>query len=173
MYAQDFDERYLGFYSGSDRKILLYPYTRSGQNNAQAGGGQVWFCPSTRNPAAEASYGFNANLNFVALGAIANVAQTVQLCDAGLNEGNPATWPMRFPLLSTHVFPPSTIYRSSIGRPNPRHQDGLMVCFMDGHVKFTRMGPPFYPADPSRPGWGNGITDPTNPAYANQLWDLN
>src|SRR6476646_6784641 len=63
MYAQDYDETYMGFYAGIDRKVLLYPYTKSGQNNAQLGSGQVWFCPSTRTPNTEASYGFNANLN--------------------------------------------------------------------------------------------------------------
>src|SRR6187455_2341344 len=49
MYAQDYDEVFLGFWPGIDRKILLYPYTKSGANNAQLDANQIWFCPSVKN----------------------------------------------------------------------------------------------------------------------------
>src|SRR5688572_20806849 len=48
MYVQDHDEQFFGFYPGIDRKMLLYPYTKSGQNNAQRNAGQIWYCPSVR-----------------------------------------------------------------------------------------------------------------------------
>jgi prepilin-type N-terminal cleavage/methylation domain-containing protein/prepilin-type processing-associated H-X9-DG protein len=165
MYAQDNDERYIGFLPGSDRKQLLYPYTRSGRANAEAGGGQVWYCPSTKNAGQEASYGFNTLMNFVSLGQVTTPAETVALCDAGINDEGQL-------ILSTHAFPPSAVSFPGIGRPNPRHSEGLNVGWMDGHAKYVRMAPPFYPDVPGK--WrGNKVTDPNSPEYKDALWDLN
>jgi len=164
MYAQDYDERFIGFYSGSDRKVLLHPYTRSGRNNQDAGGGQLWYCPSTARVGQEASYGFNTMMNWVSLAQIASPAETVALCDAGVNDDVA-------PILSTHAFPPSALTTPGIGRPNPRHSNGVSVGFMDGHAKWMRVAPPLYPDVPGK--WkGNGITDPAHPEYKNALWDL-
>jgi prepilin-type N-terminal cleavage/methylation domain-containing protein/prepilin-type processing-associated H-X9-DG protein len=164
MYAQDYDERFIGYYVGSDRKQLLYPYTKSGRENAEAGGNQLWFCPSTGNAGKEASYGFNALMNFVSLAQIRTPAETVALCDAGIND-------QLQPILSTHAFPPSAVSFPGIGRPNPRHSDGVNVGFMDGHAKWMRMTPPFYPDVPGK-WFGNKIIDPRDPEYRDQLWDL-
>jgi prepilin-type N-terminal cleavage/methylation domain-containing protein/prepilin-type processing-associated H-X9-DG protein len=164
MYAQDYDERFIGWYPGIDRKVLLYPYTKSGQNNAQAGGNQLWFCPSTGRVGTEASYGFNTLINFVSLGQVASPAETVAICDAGIGDDLK-------PILSTHAFPPSSPTSPGIGRPNPRHSNGVSVGFMDGHAKWMRMTPPFYPDVPGV--WtGNKITNPNSPEYKDQLWDL-
>jgi prepilin-type N-terminal cleavage/methylation domain-containing protein/prepilin-type processing-associated H-X9-DG protein len=164
MYAQDYDERFIGWYSGIDRKVLLYPYTKSGQNNAQAGGNQLWYCPSTTRIGTEASYGFNTYMNFVSLAQVTTPAETVGLCDAGIND-------QYQPILSTHVFPPSAPSTPGIGRPNPRHSTGVNVGFMDGHSKWMKMTPPFYPDVPGK--WlGNRVTDPNDPEYRDELWDL-
>jgi prepilin-type N-terminal cleavage/methylation domain-containing protein/prepilin-type processing-associated H-X9-DG protein len=164
MYAQDYDDRYIGYYAGSDRKQLLYPYTRSGRNNTEAGGGQLWHCPSAKNAGVEASYGFNAVVNWVSLAQVTTPSDTVALCDAGINDDGKS-------ILSTHVFPPSAMTFPSIGRPNPRHSEGVSVAFMDGHAKWMRMTMPLYPDVPGK--WrGNQILDPTHPEYKDAMWDL-
>jgi prepilin-type N-terminal cleavage/methylation domain-containing protein/prepilin-type processing-associated H-X9-DG protein len=161
MYMQDYDETFFGYWPGIDRKILLYPYTKSGQNNAQLDSNQVWFCPSVKNRTAQASYGFSSSLNFVSLAAIQQPSDTVAICDAGLDSAG-------LPLLATHVMSPAKAVNASNGRPDPRHAGGVTVGFVDGHVKWTRMSPPFYyPAA----RWGNNLTDPNDPNYTDQLWD--
>ena len=160
MYAQDYDEQMFGFYAGSDRKILLYPYTKSGANNAQLDNNQIWFCPSTKDRT-QASYGFNSNLNFMSLAAFPTPSDTVMVCDAGLNSAGAS-------ITSTHVMSPGKATNATNGRPNPRHSNGVMVAFLDGHVKWTRYNMPFYP-DSSR--WGNALIDPNDANYTDQLWD--
>lgn len=161
MYAQDYDETFFGYWAGIDRKVLLYPYTKSGQSNAQLDSNQVWFCPSVKNRATQASYGFSSSLNFVTLATIQQPTDTVTVCDAGLNSAGQA-------ITATHVMSPAKPANATNGRPDPRHAGGVTVGFVDGHVKWTRMSPPFYP-DASR--WGNGLTDPNDPNYTDQLWD--
>ena len=161
MYAQDYDEQLFGFWPGIDRKQLLYPYTKSGASNADLSPNQVWYCPSVRNRTAQASYGMSSSMNFVTLAAVTQPVETVLVCDAGLNSAGQA-------ITATHVMSPAKPANATNGRPDPRHSGGVTVGFMDGHVKWTRMGVPFYP-DPSR--WGNGITDPNDPNYTDQLWD--
>jgi len=161
MYAQDYDEQFFGFYAGSDRKILLYPYTKSGASNAQLDTNQIWFCPSVKDRIGQASYGFNSNLNFMAMAAFQTPTETVMVCDAGLNSAGSS-------ITATHVMPPGKAVNATNGRPNPRHAGGTMVAYLDGHVKWTRMSVPFYP-DASR--WGNALTDPNDPNYTDQLWD--
>jgi prepilin-type N-terminal cleavage/methylation domain-containing protein/prepilin-type processing-associated H-X9-DG protein len=163
MYAQDWDEGFIGFYAGSDRKILLYPYLKSGMNNAQTDANQVWHCPSNAVEDS-ASYGWSSLLNFRPLAEIATPAETVGITDAGINDDLK-------PRTATHVMPPSTLTNTTLCRPNPRHAGGVTVGWMDGHAKWTKMTPPFYPDVPGK--WmGNGVTDPTSPNYKDQLWDL-
>ncbi len=165
MYAQDYDEMFFGYYAGIDRKMLLYPYTKSGQINADTKRDQVWFCPSTKNPDKEAGYGFNTFLNFQSMAAFGTPAERVMLCDTGLKDTAAGV----VLDLRTQVNAPSVVPSGSPSRPNPRHTNGLMVGLLDGHVKFMRMQRPFYPDTPDK--WhGNGITDPTNPDYVDQMW---
>lgn len=159
MYADDNRETFLGYWAGIDRKILLYPYTASGKNNAQLDRDQLWTCPSVTGTN-QASYGFSSSLNFVRLSAFQRPDDTVMLCDAGVNSAG-------LPITATHCMPPSKAMNASNGRPQPRHSDGVLVAWMDGHVSWTRMEMPFY-SDSSQ--WGNGITDPTAAGYTDQQW---
>lgn len=169
LYADDY-VRHVTFSGGVDRKTLLYPYLKQGTNNADTAEGQVWNCPSNqRQQLVSAGYGFNTLMNNVHVSIIRNPTDTVDVGDAGVNNivaGVPTY------LLSTHMMPPSTIQNATLGRPNPRHQDGkaVNVGFMDGHAAPTPMAPPFYPGLAGV--WlGNGITDPADPNYKDQIWD--
>jgi len=164
LYSDDFS-RHVTFSGGVDRKTLLYPYLQQGTNNADTTGGQVWSCPSNRQQTNAAGYGFNTLMNNVYVSIIRNPTDTVDIGDAGLNA--PGTY-----ILSTHLMPPSTVQNATLGRPNPRHQDGksVNIGFMDGHSSATPVTAPFYPGLAGV--WlGNGITDPGDPNYKDQLWD--
>jgi prepilin-type N-terminal cleavage/methylation domain-containing protein/prepilin-type processing-associated H-X9-DG protein len=169
LYADDFS-RHVTFSGGVDRKTLLYPYLRQGTNNADTAEGQVWNCPSNqRQQLTAAGYGFNTLMNNVFVSIVSKPTETVDIGDAGINtvsNGVPIY------ILSTHLMPPSTAQNATLGRPNPRHQDGkaVNVGFMDGHASATLVTAPFYPGLAGI--WlGNGITDPADPNYKDQLWD--
>ncbi|MFA6546596.1 MAG: type II secretion system protein [Limisphaerales bacterium] len=168
LYADDY-ARHVPFVTGSDRKMLLYPYLKQGSNNSDTADGQVWNCPSNRQQTNSAGYGLNSLLNNVFVSIIRNPTETVDITDAGINNvvGGVPTY-----ILSTHAMPPSTVQNASLGRPNPRHQDGkaVNVGFMDGHAVPTLVQAPFYPGLAGV--WlGNGITNPDNPSYKDQMWD--
>jgi prepilin-type N-terminal cleavage/methylation domain-containing protein/prepilin-type processing-associated H-X9-DG protein len=159
MYAEDNRETFIGFWTGIDRKMLLYPYTASGKNNAQLDPNQLWHCPSV-TLTNQASYGFSSSLNFVRLASIVRADDVVMACDAGVNSAGA-------PITATHCMSPAKAVNAINGRPNPRHSKGVLVAWMDGHVSWMRMQMPFY-SDPST--WGNGITDPANPNYTDHQW---
>jgi prepilin-type N-terminal cleavage/methylation domain-containing protein/prepilin-type processing-associated H-X9-DG protein len=164
MYAQDYDEGLIGFYSGSDRKILLYPYIKQGTSNADRSSVDIWRCPSNATPTLSASYGFNVNTNWAFLSEFATVSETVLMADNGLNDN-------KLPVTATHLWPPSRFGSAgSESRPVARHSEFVTIGFLDGHAKAMKMTPPFYPG-PVGVWKGNGITDPTNPNYKDQLWD--
>ncbi|MCC6239029.1 MAG: prepilin-type N-terminal cleavage/methylation domain-containing protein [Phycisphaerales bacterium] len=163
MYAQD-HKVFIGWSAVVDRKQLLYPYLQQGRNNADVDARHIWHCPNNTQPAIEASYGFNANLNWVKLSRIRQWSQTVAVCDGGLLDN-------RSPTLITHCFPPSRLTAPNVVRPNPRHRSDVNVAMVDGHVERWAMIDPFYPALTG--GWlGNGIIDPNHPDYRDQMWDL-
>ncbi len=169
LYSEDYS-RHVTFSGGVDRKTLLFPYLQQGQNNADVSDGQVWNCPSNqRQQLVAAGYGFNTLMNNVYVSIIRNPTETVDIGDAGINNfsAGVATY-----ILSTHLMPPSTVQNATLGRPNPRHQAGrgVNVGYMDGHSAPTLIEPPFYPGLVGV--WlGNGITDPADPNYKDQLWD--
>lgn len=169
LYSEDFS-RHVTFSGGVDRKTLLFPYLQQGANNADTTNNQVWNCPSNqRQQAASAGYGFNTLLNGVYVSIIRNPTDTVDIGDAGVNNivGGVPTY-----ILSTHLMPPSTVQNTTLGRPNPRHQEGksVNIGFLDGHAAPTLVSAPFYPGLPGV--WmGNGITDPGDPNYKDQMWD--
>lgn len=180
MYAGDYDGRHISYFPGSDRKILLYPYIKQGKNNADSASLDVWNCPdntlaaNTTPVQPAASYGFNTLMNGVSQAAIQTPAETVMCADAGLNDDGTGR-------TATHLMPPSQATNSSLCRPSARHFGGVVVAWMDGHVKWMKMGRPFYPLNVAD-GLGNGVitpdnsanpNDPNQPNYRNQLWDLN
>jgi prepilin-type N-terminal cleavage/methylation domain-containing protein/prepilin-type processing-associated H-X9-DG protein len=174
MYAmQSPGEAWIGYAGpGLDRKVLLYPYTESGRSNADLGVKQLWHCPEAKteiDPTTgvediEASYGFNTKLNWVPLRRITTPAQTVALGDGGIGDD-------LLPRTATHLMPPSQLSNAVLCRPNPRHAGSANVAFVDGHAAAMKLVPPFYPNAPGL--WlGNGITDPADPNYKDELWDL-
>ena len=165
LYAEDSQGKHVAYSAGTDRKKLLYPYLSQGKNNADTSAGQVWNCPSNRRPNTSAGYGFNTLMNNVHVFTITNPVDTVDIADAGLNSPGVDT-------LSTHLMPPSTLQTATLGRPNPRHQaeSSVNVGFIDGHAASVRVEAPFYPGIAGV--WmGNGIIDPSDPNYKDQMWD--
>jgi prepilin-type N-terminal cleavage/methylation domain-containing protein/prepilin-type processing-associated H-X9-DG protein len=167
LYGQDHGV-YPGWSAGVDRKELLFPYLHTGRSNTDTGPDQVWHCPSNERIHEEASYGWNVNLNWVAFDQIRQPSATVAVADAGITDS------LR-PTLATHLMPPSWTTTSNVGRPNPRHDSAgrpaVSVAFVDGHARAVVIAPPFYPDVPG--SWfGNGVTDPENPAYKDEVWDL-
>ena len=186
MYFTDYDGYFLIYYAGSDRKSLLYPYTKSGTSNAELDVNQIWFCPSVENRSQEASYGWNTLANGMFTGMPPFPTEFVMVADNGVGHSSGACAATSsvtatnanglYYGTATHLYPPSALdpgsNACSMLRPNPfRHTNNLVsVGFLDGHAKSIPMRPPFYPGWPGV--WkGNGITDPTNPNYVNQMWD--
>lgn len=186
MYVQDYDGYFLIYYTGSDRKMLLYPYTKSGANNADLNINQVWYCPAVENREAESSYGWNTLANGMNTAQPSFPTQFVMLADNGVahasgtcvaTTGTTATNSQGLYYgTATHLYPPSALdpvaNKCSMLRPNPfRHPSNLVtVGWLDGHAKSIPMRPPFYPDWPGV--WtGNNITDPADPNYKNQMWD--
>ena len=164
MYAQDYDETLISFLAGSDRKQLLYPYIKQGRSNADTASLDVWACLSNPYRDTHATYGFSTVCNARPLADFATPSETVLLADAGLNDAVQ-------PVAATHLWPPSR-FGSGGGesRPVPRHNGLVTVGWLDGHVKPRKMTAPFYPDEPGK--WtGNGITDPNDANYKDQLWD--
>lgn len=151
MYLQDYDERFplaatataTGFLNWHH---LVDPYVKNKQ---------VWVCPSTdlplRNIYGElvCHYGFNSfylnqdvdvtniftlnNAPGVALAAVAEPAHTVLLTDA---RGIPGQEPANH--LSTYTLPPSLSDADFWGRPDARHNGGVLVGRVDTGVKWIR-----------------------------------
>ena len=175
MYAQE-RKFYVSFVAASgsqparDRKELLFPYIQHGANNKDTAGSQVWTCPANDQVDLEASYGFNTNLNGKRLEAVKNPTETVALCDAGVPDQ-----PAPDVALATHCWPPGRPSTDKSCRPNHlRHpKQTVGVGFVDGHAERLPMRKPFYPGPvgvyvPPM----TQITNEFDPAYVDQLWDL-
>jgi prepilin-type N-terminal cleavage/methylation domain-containing protein/prepilin-type processing-associated H-X9-DG protein len=186
MYAND-DKlgRWVTFVTGSDRKILLLPYTDSGTSNTDNNGVQLWICPEQKmkneaDVVVEAGYGLNSQLNAARIQEINRTSETVALADAGLRDDGQS-------ITATHLMPPSVAYNpipsNGNGRPNPRHANLLNVGWVDGHADTRKKELPFYPKNPSEwvgGGLGiltNGRPDPAkfsniyNPNYQDTYFD--
>lgn len=168
LYAQDHGVL-PGWKAGTDRKELLYDYLHTGRSNMDTVGDQIWHCPSNIQTDREASYGFNTYLNWQPLEAVRTPSYTVAVADAGIKDSLE-------PTLATHLMPPSTLTNSTLARPNPRHNNrgrpAVSVAFVDGHARLMPIEAPFYPDVPGK-WFGNGITDLHDPAYKDEMWDLN
>jgi prepilin-type N-terminal cleavage/methylation domain-containing protein/prepilin-type processing-associated H-X9-DG protein len=164
MYANDF-KTFVGY--PPDRKEALYPYLKQGQNNQDFDPVQVWNCPANERIELQASYGFNTNLNWVKVVKIKKPCETVALCDGGLlDNGQPST--------ATHLWPPGRAGTASSCRPDhKRHpKQTVSVGFVDGHGERMIIAAPFYPGPVGTASIGNGVTNPTDPKYLDELWDL-
>jgi len=168
LYAEDTGV-YPGWGDGPDRKELLYPYLETGRSNYDFSEDQIWNCPSNDNIENEASYGLNSALNWRPFADIQQPSYTVALADGGITDSGES-------ILATHVMPPSMRTTPNIGRPNPRHRSAgkpaANVGFVDGHARIIPIEPPFYPDLPGK-WFGNGVTDPEDPEYKDEMWDLN
>jgi len=169
LYQQDDSlGRFVGFVPGTDRKMLLLPYTNTGKNNADTSVNQIWHCPQNNSRGADgainsAGYGFNTNLNFVPLHLIASPCATVCIGDGGIGDALQ-------PQTATHLMAPSKTTTGNICRPNPRHDGRPNIGWLDGHGSAQEMIAPFYPGKPGE--WtGNGINDRSSPDYKDELWD--
>lgn len=172
LYADDFNGAWVGFVPGSDRKQLLDYYLNQSASNEEHRDTDVWNCPNNANQTdsegntLEASYGLNLNLNFRRLHQIRDHSNTVAIADGGINDRGESVSP-------THLWPPSreTSSRRNEARPNARHSDRAHASWLDGHVDGNELVPDFYPGAVTV--WtGNGITDPSDPNYVDQLWDI-
>ncbi|HTR40046.1 MAG TPA: prepilin-type N-terminal cleavage/methylation domain-containing protein [Pseudomonadales bacterium] len=169
MYGDDYG-KHIGYVAGTDRKMLLYPYLLQGANNSDVTNNEVWNCPANTFPLASAGYGLNVLMNAVKMNSIVRPSEKVDVGDAGMGEVASGSSQL-VPTLATHLYDPAAVSFSGIGRPNPRHGGGLRlnVGYIDGHSEVTKMQPPFYPAVLGQ-WWGNGITNPADPNYKDQLW---
>ncbi len=159
QYVQDYDER-LPQYSGLGSALpaaaplggsttamtpqdKLYPYVKNVQ---------VFACPST-TVCGNQAYGYHSNLlPGRALADVLAPSGTLGLCDSGnINSAlinscgeykatASSHWEVAFPYTYTGAAQTSTYYLGPNGyrRIEPRHNDGLNVVFLDGHVKWQK-----------------------------------
>jgi len=169
MYGDDYGV-HIGYVAGTDRKMLLHPYLLQGANNSDVTNNQVWNCPANTLPLTSCGYGFNTLLNTIRMTSILRPSEKVDIGDGGMGEAASGSSQL-LPSLSTQLYPPDKQFVSNMDRPNPRHGRFLMlnVGYVDGHSEVTKMQPPFYPAVLGQ-WWGNGITNPSDPNYKDQLW---
>jgi len=172
MYMDDYDE-YVGWTGSADgdRKRKLFYYLQQGRDNGDPTAIQVWRCPtavSVIDPVTQeetaASYGFNRMLNRVRPDWVRSHTETVAIVDGGINSNGDL-------IAATHMWNPSRPDSGGVeGRPNPRHHgETINVAWMDGHATSEKLDTEFYPA----PGvWGNNITEPNDPDYQDEQWDL-
>lgn len=151
LYAQDFDERFplaatatpTGFLNWHH---LVDPYVKNKH---------VWVCPDADIPLTNSfgslicHYGFNTfylnvgavpanlfslnNASGISLAAPQEPAQTLLMADTRGIEGKlPANHS------SVYLLPPSQPDADFWGRPDVRHQSGVNIGFLDGHVKWMK-----------------------------------
>jgi len=123
-------------------------------------------CPSAISQYGYASgYALSVYVSGAAYSSITDPSGTVVVCDAGgLVSGKDSGWSQ------CHVLPPSqtsSTYPNSW--PAARHNGTIVVLWADWHVNSQRFGSDFYPAIGQFPTY---MTNPANPRYRDQMWDL-
>ncbi len=141
QYAQDYDEVMVPCYLSNTSPTVYWvhsvePYLKNTQ---------ITKCPSaTGGPPC---YGYNHNyLTSASLGSIVSPAETIMFVDVGQTE----TGAERY---DYHCRPPSAMNSSTIARPNPRHNDGCNLAFVDGHAKWMKPSDFYYGAVPQDRYW--------------------
>ena len=159
MYGQDYDERFPLAASALSATMFLNwhnfvdPYVKNKQ---------IWDCPSATLPLLDSMgnpvchYGFNSYyLNTTANGAALNPASIYDLNNAPGVAQAAVSAPSHTVMMadtigvtnvpanhsSTYLLPPShTTDENYWGRPEARHSEGVIVGFVDSHVKWFRRG---------------------------------
>jgi len=116
MYCQDYDEM---FHTYDYWYNFITPYVKNTQ---------IFVCPSLHNQ--PRGYGFNyLYLRWQALAMVASPSETLIYVDTGRNDSDALYIP-------AHVNPPSQDTYASICRPDPRHNGGCNIGWVDGHAKW-------------------------------------
>jgi prepilin-type N-terminal cleavage/methylation domain-containing protein/prepilin-type processing-associated H-X9-DG protein len=158
MYAQDYDEMMVHYslpVTGGWTNALA-PYIKNTQ---------LYTCPSLNTQAV--GYGYNYYYlgnggTSTAMASVQSVAETVAFADGGKDDSDAN-------VSYQHINPPAQPTYAWVSRPNPRHNDGCNIAFVDGHVKWMKRDRPFYPAYP----WaGNSNWTAGSAGYENAMWDL-
>ncbi|MHB8995913.1 MAG: DUF1559 family PulG-like putative transporter [Armatimonadota bacterium] len=150
MYAQDYHETLpLTAYATGDHSFvawheLLDPYVRNWQ---------VWYCPDSQIEPMDDSgkrvshFGYNSlylttmRLDFsnavthtaATLGQVTRPSETVALADSKASIPN-----SMYGDDGRYLLPPCQPDSHGWGRPNPLHNDGANICWVDGHLKWMR-----------------------------------
>lgn len=174
QYSQDYDEMVpLGIQGSLRWNDLIQPYTKSTQ---------ILRCPSDVSTAGK-SYGLNVNFflwTATHLASIPDTATTAFVCDAaelsvaGAAVGSDplTTWGQNFGASTDWQWTPPRNINGTVDlyadptsqdrrrRPFPRHFDGVVVGYADGHAKWLRIDRFLGPLPV---GWGYG--------HPNNAWD--
>ena len=153
MYLQDYDECFPLAASATATGFVNWhhfvdPYVRNKQ---------IWICPSTDLPLRDSlgnavcHYGLNAyylnvgidpanpfslnNAPGISLAMVGAPTSTILLADT---RGIPGKLTPSH--LSTYLLPPSLADADFWGRPDPRHSEGVILAFLDSHVKWLKPG---------------------------------
>jgi len=125
MYAQDYDEQLCAYSRANvgSWRTQLEPYVKNLQ---------IFECPSRRDSGAQYSYGYNyVYCDNRSLGEFVSPAETVMFVDCGVNDNAPPTR-----VNYNHCNRPSQDTYVYICRPDPRHNDGCNIAWIDGHSKW-------------------------------------
>ena len=113
------------------------------------------------------NYGLNQNYwNGIVMSSIKSPTKKVLLCEVGI-------WNDKVVGTNYYASPPSFNPPPWLGayRPLARHNDGLNVCWVDGHIKWMKREMPFYPPKGDL-RLGNGVADPTKANYLDGMWSV-
>jgi len=133
-YTQDYDEtlpRGYSYIAGTSNWLsfahMIYPYVKNDQ---------LFVCPSDRSYTFDntvlsdwtpGGYGYNDALYSVSLGDIKDASNRLALADAN-----------GYTLWHGATNPPPNQSAGNYVQPNPRHNDGCNVGFIDGHGKWLK-----------------------------------
>ena len=185
MYIQDYDELMVPVAKVPTTTIqdvwvgLIEPYLGNGSSTVARG---IMKCPSYTYSNVGWSYGYNGwylspgrmvtGLGWQFIGVseadIKSPAETVAFCDGpiidygGVKQGYYYAVP---PCLGSD----NTGAGVTNAAPEPRHNGGCNVAFVDGHAKWMKRGSDFYPAVPYT---ANYNYTPGTAGYNDKLWDL-
>lgn len=143
----------------------------------------VLVCPSAPKPADGTKHWCNYGLNFwylnkttndittgLSMGEVRRPTATVAICEVARGDGGDYNNVYSDYVAYSPGLARSGNYLQYVNRPGDWHNGSNNVAFVDGHVRLMKLGAEFYPKLP----WdgANASTNPRNPKYKDQLWDL-